>query len=231
MHPRRHYNATRRRPAPATFFAQTQAKQEGTTIGEGIQPFFAAAVRPGGASISTPVPAKTPRLKDGSAVMTIQGIRIIIEPDAVSEEKGTGAETALIPAGGDFPAYTTNADGTMKTAPGPSPLVVRIKTTYQSGADPDATSAYGRGTTKEDQKAGTTTLRFHEGSHGTDFLNFLRNNPLPKFTGKAGMPEADYLKARQDYLDAVSKYFADADSDSEMKTDCVGTPASSCPSP
>lgn len=221
----------RRRITPSAFFAPARAKQGGVLIGEGLQPFFAPVAKAGGASISTPVPAKTPRLKDGSAVLSIQGVKVIIEPDAVSEEKGNGAITALIPAGGDFPSYKTNADGTMKTAPGPAPLVVRIKTTYQAGADPDADSAYGRGTTPEDKKSGNTSLRFHEGSHGTDFLNYLRTHPLPKFTGKAGIPEADYLKARQDYLNAVSQYFQDADADSEMKTDCVGTPASSCPSP
>lgn len=59
----------------------------------------------------------------------------------------------------------------------PTSLKVEITTTYKE--DPDKPSAYGKGTTEEDKKEKTTTLRVHEGQHGTDFIDYLANNPLP----------------------------------------------------
>jgi hypothetical protein len=59
----------------------------------------------------------------------------------------------------------------------PTSLEVEIFTKYHDS--PDATSAYGKGTTQEDKDEKTTTLRVHEGQHGTDYINYLTNNPLP----------------------------------------------------
>lgn len=59
----------------------------------------------------------------------------------------------------------------------PTSLDVEIFTKYHD--NPDETSAYGKGTTDEDKAEKTTTLRVHEGQHGTDFINYLTNNPLP----------------------------------------------------
>ena len=33
--------------------------------------------------------------------------------------------------------------------------------------------------TTYDKEENTTTLRVHEGSHGTDYINYIRSHPLP----------------------------------------------------
>ncbi|HSI69368.1 MAG TPA: DUF4157 domain-containing protein [Gillisia sp.] len=59
----------------------------------------------------------------------------------------------------------------------PTSLEVEINTQYQG--DPNETSAYGKGTTAEDKSNKTTTFRVHEGQHGIDFIDYLKNKPLP----------------------------------------------------
>jgi hypothetical protein len=59
----------------------------------------------------------------------------------------------------------------------PTKLEVTILTTYKGS--PDDTSAYGKGTTDSDKYNKTTTLRVHEGQHGTDFIAYLTNSPMP----------------------------------------------------
>jgi hypothetical protein len=59
----------------------------------------------------------------------------------------------------------------------PTKLEVKIQTRYKNS--PDDTSGYGKGTTDTDKYNKTTTLRVHEGQHGTDFITYLTNTPLP----------------------------------------------------
>lgn len=59
----------------------------------------------------------------------------------------------------------------------PTKLEVTIVTKYKNS--PDDTSAYGKGTTASDKANKTTTLRVHEGQHGTDYINYLVNTPMP----------------------------------------------------
>jgi hypothetical protein len=59
----------------------------------------------------------------------------------------------------------------------PNQLEIIIRTKYS--LNPDLTSGYGKGTTDADKADGTTTLRVHEGQHGTDYINFLSSKPLP----------------------------------------------------
>lgn len=59
----------------------------------------------------------------------------------------------------------------------PTQLEVTISTKYKNS--PDDTSAYGKGTTEADKSNQTTTLRVHEGQHGTDFITYLSNTKLP----------------------------------------------------
>ena len=59
----------------------------------------------------------------------------------------------------------------------PTKLEVTILTKYKDS--PDATSGYGKGTTDSDKFNETKTLKVHEGQHGTDFISYLTNTPLP----------------------------------------------------
>jgi hypothetical protein len=59
----------------------------------------------------------------------------------------------------------------------PTKLEVTILTKYKNS--PDDASGYGKGTTDSDKLNQTTTLRVHEGQHGTDFIDYLTRTPLP----------------------------------------------------
>lgn len=59
----------------------------------------------------------------------------------------------------------------------PTQLEITIQTKYKNS--PDDVSGYGKGTTEHDKTEGTTTLRAHEGQHGTDFIYYLKNTALP----------------------------------------------------
>lgn len=86
----------------------------------------------------------------------------------------------------------------------PTSLDVEINTKYQD--DPDASSAYGKGTTQEDKAEKTTTLRVHEGQHGTDYINYLTNNPLPVDIsgGINGKLTPKQFKAILEYIKQIS---------------------------
>jgi hypothetical protein len=99
---------------------------------------------------------------------------------------------------------------------------ITIQTVYGSGANASQTSAYGRGTTPDDEAAGDTSLGFHESCHRNDYLNFLRTNLLPVFGGKVGQTRAQFDAATTAFTAAVSKYFVDMKKDSVQRTDEVG---------
>ena len=86
----------------------------------------------------------------------------------------------------------------------------------------------GRGTTSEDVAGGrvtpaSTTLRFHEGSHGLDFMEFLGANAPAEFTGTVGMTTAEFRTALSDWDAATRRYSDDINAFSTRNTDCVGT--------
>ena len=69
----------------------------------------------------------------------------------------------------------------------------------------------------------STTLRFHEGSHGLDFMEFLGANAPPEFTGTVGMTTAEFRTALSDWDAATGRYSDDSNAFSTRNTDCVGT--------
>ncbi|NJR62822.1 MAG: hypothetical protein HC769_30965 [Cyanobacteria bacterium CRU_2_1] len=102
-------------------------------------------------------------------------------------------------------------------------VTVTIQTTYGPGVSGEAVSGYGRGTTATDVSAGQTTLRFHEGSHGQDYLDYLSTNPPPTLQATVGMTIAEFRQAQQEYQQAFEAYFQAMDQASLHQTDCVGT--------
>jgi len=103
-----------------------------------------------------------------------------------------------------------------------------VQTTYKPGVDKKTNSAYGRGTTDEDKKTGNTSLEFHETRHAEDYKAYLDSHPLPVFTGKEGMTEAEFRDAVNKYGEELKKYSEQASQTSEQSTDCVGTKEASC---
>jgi hypothetical protein len=180
-------------------------------------------------AISTVVPVDAQFAADGSASLTVGGVTVRILPDT---RGGTTNETAIrfVPNTISVPGISFNAQRRVTAINGtlPVPPGVEIQTSYaasgsQAGADPlTATSAYGRGTTTADVAAGNTSLRFHEGSHGADYLAYLASHPYRPFRGAVGMTVTAWNAERTAFLAAHSAWAAGAGAFSLHNTDCVG---------
>ena len=103
-----------------------------------------------------------------------------------------------------------------------------VQTHYGSSVNPAGPSDYGYGTRSQD-KGAQATIKFHEGSHGTEFIAYLKKEvskyPLPKFEGTVGMTEQDFLKKYSEYSDkiaAIYKMTTDAVQHARVKVDCAG---------
>jgi Domain of unknown function (DUF4157) len=182
-------------------------------------------------AISTPLGKGAKFAQDGSAELKAGSVTVVVLPDQVSDtlsHEESSAETKFSLEGGDAPGCEFNGKGLITKIDPIPPIKVTIQTTYRTGASPDGQSAYGKGTTKEDVKAGNTSLKYHEGSHGTDYINYLKAHSLPTFKGTKGMTQVQFEKAQQDYIKAIDKYREAMDSYSEAHTDCVGTKEKSC---
>lgn len=195
--------------------------------------------------ISTPLDEYVKKVpKDESAKFKIGDVSIEVRQDIKSKKvKETGGKTTFKIEWGfekvkgkkgkleyQFPKYKLDKNGKVTKIVGTIPKARKliIQSTYGTKALPEMKSAYGRGTTKADIKAGKTTLRFHEGSHGTDFIKFVKDNPPPEFQGKVGMKEADYVKAMADYNKQIEQYEKKMEEHTKIRTDCIGTKADFC---
>lgn len=177
--------------------------------------------------ISTPLDFDTHIDEAGVAHLTgIPGFKVKILPDTHTGEisKELKAHTA---ATTDYTSgvpkvqseLTTGMIRSFKTQPD---LEVTIITRYGPGIFATSKSAYGRGTTPEGRKRKTESLRFHEGSHGTDIIEYLKSHPPPAFPGQTGVPVRRYQKMQQDYIKLVDDYFEDMKKVVAKKGDCVG---------
>lgn len=135
-------------------------------------------------TISTPMPENAtvnsllPGMIDSYSI-SINDIEITVVPDkggaSGNETKPTSNFTGnftWLKVGGKITDLKKNG-----TPFNPTKLEVTIVTQYKNS--PDDTSGYGKGTTESDKYNETTTLRVHEGQHGTDFIDYLTNTPPP----------------------------------------------------
>jgi hypothetical protein len=175
--------------------------------------------------ITTPLGMETAFEPGGTATLTIGGVAVRVQPDTTTDDEAwrDSAYTSIGLAGGTI-EYIPAGDGTVKSVTNPGQITATMQTVYGPGARRTGPSGYGRGTTAEDVAAGTTSLGFHEGRHGLDFFEFLRNNPAPVLTGKAGDTVETFEKAMEDYGAAVTAYQDRLLRFSVEHTDCPGKP-------
>jgi hypothetical protein len=150
-------------------------------------------------------------------IMDLGTFFIEIKPDVKTDTPGTGAKTTITsPLSGIKISYSFDKNNNITKLPSNilGKMTLTIQTFYNKDSNPDSNSGYGRGTTEQDKKRGATTLRFHEGSHGKDYIQFLKANRLPLF--KIGMTKSDLLNAIS-ILNKIGNY-------SEQHTDQVGSP-------
>lgn len=160
----------------------------------------------------------------GEMGLSVGGVTVVIEQDLWGQSglKGaeTGANLTLSPAG--IPGFNTDAKGIVKDFPGYTPsATLKIRTRYGAGTKPEFKQGYGRGTIPQDIANKATSIRFHEGTHGEDAIDYLRTHPLPVFTGKNGDHVKDFRAARQRYLDALAAWNKGLN-DRRITAECVG---------
>lgn len=173
--------------------------------------------------ITTPQPMNVRINLSGTTTQTINGLEVIFQPDlqSTAQNMRNKARTDF-----NFDRYNINyraRRGVISSFTGPGQPRVHIRTTYGPGVTSTSRSKYGRGTTQIDVTAGHTSLGFHEGRHGLDYLTYFQQNPYPQFTGKIGMRVADFRAAMQSYSKAYQQYIQNLRRFSERRTDCVGT--------
>lgn len=160
----------------------------------------------------------------GEVKYSVKGVDVTIRQDG-RDPRVSGAETRLHFNPGTISASAPS--GTVSSFTVPTPAAT-IQTFYGPGTTTRSTSAYGRGTTTEDVAGGrvtphSTSVGFHEGHHGLDFVEFLESNPPPAFTGAVGQTNAQFNAAITLWNAAWATLNADANRLTSRRTECVGT--------
>lgn len=181
------------------------------------------------AGISSPVPFRSHVSSAGAATLRIGLVNLTILPDAQSDDPAMQdrAETEIRPqtlAAGTHLVEADTMNGRVTSfSVNPAAFNLTIQTTYGPGVTAASTSGYGRGTTEADERTESTSLGFHEGEHGRDFINFLRNNPYPEFTGHNGQSATAFSARITQFETALQDYVRRMNRASVLATDCVGT--------
>lgn len=99
-----------------------------------------------------------------------------------------------------------------------------IQTVYGHGADPEADSAYGKGHIEKDKKEGNTSLRFHEGCHGQDYIDYVKGMPFPTISVEEPLTKKEFKKLLKDWKNDVKTFQKDMEGMSKASTDDVKDP-------
>jgi len=180
-------------------------------------------------SISTPIADGRTVDSAGQVNFSTNGFDVIILPDITDPKLASNrAETEIEVTQGDI-GYMEfgGSNPRVSSITGPTAPTVKIQTAYGSGVSYSSSSGYGRGTTPEDIAGGkvssnSTSLGFHEGNHGLDFIEYMENNAPPEFKGKAGSKTA-FDTAVAVWHDDYRTYIKKIKAFSVQRTGCVGT--------
>lgn len=193
--------------------------QQGADDASQAAPMVQCKRNPKAKTITTPLPgdaAVDP--KSGKATMEVGGVKVIFVPDAIGRDPKPKTKF-------DF-SYKYDAkpsqDGRRIESYSGVRVTVHIRTWWVPGITGASPSAYGRGTTSEDVASGNTSLSYHEGRHGTDYLDYIATHPCPRFQGQVGMSVEDFKAAGQRYKQEWTTYREALEAFSLQQTDCVG---------
>lgn len=175
--------------------------------------------------MSTPLPAGVKPDKKSKVASFIAGdFKVEVKPDRKArkgeEVDAEGATTKGQIAYGLHPKWTK--DGKVEGVTITKKLI--IETVYAAKASAASTSEYGRGSLKKDIKEGHGTLGFHEGSHGTDFINYVTTHPFPEIVIESPISEDEYKALVAEWKTKYDAYLADMQQTSIEKTDNVKDP-------
>ena len=186
------------------------------------------------APVSTPAPRGAVKQTSGGFRLNAGYIIIDVLPDVPnsSKQKPNTAGTYfnyVVPLSVPAPDYQMDQGKVKSFVPFPTPVFhLSVQTHYGANVNPAGPSDYGYGTRTQD-KGAQATIKFHEGSDGTEFIAFLKREvskyPLPKFEGTVGMSEQDFLAKYTAYSDKIAAIYTmttDAVQHARVKVDCAG---------
>ncbi|SFD74061.1 protein of unknown function [Chitinophaga sp. CF118] len=177
--------------------------------------------------ISTPLPEGVkPDEESKVAKFPIGSFSVEIKPDRKAVEgeivKPNGAITKGDIAYLIYPSYTNSNPKKVKSASIKKTLM--IETVYSASVTAQSSSGYGRGALKQDKKDGHGTLGFHEGSHGTDLMEYVQTHAFPEIVIKSPVTQEKFATLVEAWKLELKAYVADMLKNTEEKTDNVKDP-------
>jgi hypothetical protein len=186
----------------------------------------AAHVTPGvQREISTPLPdGVKPDERSEIAYFPIGSFKVEIRPDRKArEEENIPADRAFTSGSIDAQiSYELNSQNKVSRATISKTLI--IETIYGANATSKGESGYGRGFIKSDKEKGNTSLGFHEGNHGIDFMEYIKTHPFPEIVIRRPITQAAFEVLKAEWETKRRAYVADMLATSETKTDKVTDP-------
>jgi hypothetical protein len=217
---------------PPINFAPSTGNQGGSS--QAGAPPAAAAKAPAAATQTVPG-TSTPLPKDAvvdkkTKVATLQSgdFTVKVEPDKKDANKGEDKKLD-VKSDGAVTHGDIRAQVSFKTVNGKVTSVsikkeLDVKTTYGSKADPAANSAYGRGHIKTDKDAGNGSLRFHEGNHGQDYIDYVKTHPYPTVEIDKPITKQEFDTRMSEWKKQAEQYQKDMEAQSKQHTDDITDP-------
>ncbi len=175
--------------------------------------------------ISTPLPEGVePGKKSKIAKFPIGDFTVVVKPD----RKATKADK--VPAnnaktnGGISVSFSLKYNKQKRIESVTISKKLTIQTIYGKKATSSSDSAYGRGHIKADKDAGHGTLGFHEGSHGTDFMEYVKSHPFPEIVIETPVTKKEFKELKKNWKEEFKTYVDDMHSTSKAATDDVTDP-------
>lgn len=183
--------------------------------------------------IATPVPERLrPVAGIGAVKFSVRGVAVTILPDDFDPAMRGRAETRSdwswqAPGCQYTVGRAGDGAGVVTAVSHVTPPAVTIQTFYCRDVPSDGLAGYGRGSTKEDVAGAafypwSATVAFHEGQHGMDCFEFLKEEQVPPFEGRVGMTVAQFRAACEQFSKAWTLYQRRASEFSRARTDDVG---------
>ena len=183
--------------------------------------------------IATPVPERLrPAAGSGVVRFSVRGVAVTILPDdfdpAMRGRAETRSEWTWQAPGCQYTVGREEDGGGVVTAVSPlTAPTLTIQTFYCQDVPPDGLAGYGRGSTKGDVAGAavhpwSATVAFHEGQHGMDYFEFLKEEEPPRFEGRIGMTVALFRAACGQFSEAWARYQRRMSEVSRSRTDNVG---------
>jgi len=175
--------------------------------------------------ISTPLPEGVePDKKSKIAKFPIGDFTVVVKPDRKAT-KGDKVPANNAKTNGDINvSFSLKYDKSNKIESVTISKKLTIQTLYGKKARSSDESAYGRGHIKSDKDAGHGSLGFHEGSHGTDFIDYVKSHPFPEIVIETPVTMKEFKELKKKWKEEFKAYVEDMHNTSKAATDDVADP-------